>query len=238
MDRGAQVVVVSASSNRDSAALRAAANVAAAWNVVVVAGVEDEDDNDGERAFPAAYASVLSVDAVAEGGDRKLGERASSALVAAPGKEVLSIGPRGGQFVSSGTEVAAAFVGGAAALVRAYHPQLSATAVGSRLIATADPEPGGRVVVDPYSAVAAVLPNESGATLQPAPLAVGALPGKDEGSKGARDAVLLAMLLMAGVLVTVISMPHVVRAGRRRRWLPSGSGVRRSPSAARGRARH
>jgi len=43
----------------------------------------------------------------------------------------------------SGTSFATPFVSGAAALVRAEYPKLTPAQVASRLLATADPAPGG-----------------------------------------------------------------------------------------------
>jgi subtilisin family serine protease len=89
----------------------------------------------------------------------------------APGVDVVSLGPNGpGQWQGSGTSYAAPFVAGAAALIRAYHPGLTAAQVKHRLEATANrpptqvPDPGmGWGTVNIAAAVTAVLPEEAGA---------------------------------------------------------------------------
>lgn len=68
--------------------------------------------------FPADVAGVIAVRA--EGG-RPAGRRA----VAAPGEDVISLAPRGGYALNTGSSFAAAHVSGVAALVRERRPQLA-----------------------------------------------------------------------------------------------------------------
>lgn len=97
--------------------------------------------------------------------------------VAAPGAGIVSLNSRGGDGVVNGApvernlvpfagpEFAAAYAAGAAALVRARYPQLSATQAAARLVATAH-APGrgtdnkvGRGLIDPVAALTAKVPD-------------------------------------------------------------------------------
>ena len=90
--------------------------------------------------YPASYPTVIAVGAVDSGGQRADFSQTGPYLgLVAPGVNVVSIGPRGpGQWQGNGTSYAAPFVTGTAALVRAYHPQLTAAQVRHRLEVTAD----------------------------------------------------------------------------------------------------
>ncbi|BDD80556.1 mycosin-3 [Tsukamurella pulmonis] len=97
--------------------------------------------------------------------------------VAAPGAGIVSLSSRGGDGVVNGApsertlvpfagpEFAAAYAAGTAALVRSRYPQLSATEVAARLVATAH-APGrgtdnkvGRGLIDPVAALTAKVPD-------------------------------------------------------------------------------
>jgi hypothetical protein len=167
-DAGAKVIDVSLSFPKTTAALTSALAYAAAHDVLVVApGVPDDLLNTssaiGDQApsvayWPAARPGVLSVVDV-----DITGARPTSAVnpvradLSAPGQGVTGIGPLGrGHFLADGPSVAAAFVSGAAALLRSYQPRLTAAQVAARLTASAYPDPVPRL--DPYAALSAVLP--------------------------------------------------------------------------------
>ncbi|TSB42959.1 S8 family serine peptidase [Streptomyces benahoarensis] len=172
---GARVVLVGVGAARSSGALKSALAYAQDKDVVVVAGAGTESRSHG-ISYPAAYPRVVSVAAVnvagaPPGGDARQAAATGGATVrvdlTAPGDRVLSVGPGGGHFTGSGDPVAAAFVAGTAALVRARDPQLSADAVRERLRATAVRGSGavpdavtGYGMVDPEGAVAALRPGE------------------------------------------------------------------------------
>jgi hypothetical protein len=113
------------------------------------------------------------------------------------------------------------------ALVRAYHPKLSAADVVRRIELTADHPPGalpdpqlGWGVVNPYAAVAAVLPQEGPqgvAVPSGSPVPLAALPPPHD----SRPAV---AYLLAGLAVAVAGLAgvaaRVVSLGRRRGWRP------------------
>ena len=249
VDSGAAVVDLStASTPGPSAALRAAVAYAAARNVVVVAPVtESEETQANQVSYPAAYPGVIAVSAVDSTGAPVAAAGAGAQVdLAAPGSQVWSIGPRGpGLLTGDGAAVATAFVAATAALVRSYYPGLSAAQVVHRLEVTAAqpattlPDPQvGYGIVDPYTAITTVLPEESGGLTPgtPAPPSL----------KLARPAPpdtwpLTAALIVCGAaavgLVAAIAAAHIVPHGRRRRWRPppasavGPAGFRRSRAA-------
>jgi subtilisin family serine protease len=76
-------------------------------------------------------------------------ERQPYVAVTAPGAEVVNLAPGGGNNIGNGTSDAAAFVSGAAALIRARHPSMPWYQVVQRIINTALPK-GGSVPNDSY----------------------------------------------------------------------------------------
>src|SRR5262249_22309780 len=119
--------------------------------------------------YPAAYPSVIAVGAVNEAGQHAdFSQTGPFVSLVAPGVDILGLGPGGpGQWTAGGTSYSAPFVAGTAALVRAYHPGLSAAQVKHRLLVTAShpavplPDPAlGWGTVNPMAAVTTVLPEE------------------------------------------------------------------------------
>src|SRR5712691_4018891 len=116
----------------------------------------------GDIAYPAALPGVLSVGAIGSDGTTAGVQPASPPALAAPGQDLVSIAPAGtGNIQGSGINLAVGYVAGTAALVRSHAPQLNASAVRDRLVATTDPDGGsdprlGSGVVDPVAAVTAV----------------------------------------------------------------------------------
>jgi type VII secretion-associated serine protease mycosin len=144
----------------DSAIKRAAEN-----DVVVVAG-------SGNRrtqllfAYPAAMSGVLAVGAADRSGQvADLTVTGKPMDICAPGVDIYSTGNKKDYYKSSGTSDATAVVSGAAALVRAKFPDLSAPEVIHRLTATArdNGKPGrddqcGHGVLDVVKALTAEVP--------------------------------------------------------------------------------
>ncbi|MGW5050413.1 S8 family serine peptidase [Actinokineospora sp. NPDC004072] len=152
VDGGARVVAVGLVATRDAPELRAAVELAARRDVVVVASVRVWED--GQRAYPAALPGVLPVAPLGPNGPLD-GPTGAAPLLAAPAADLVGIAPAGaGNRTGSGPELAVGAVAGAAALVRAYHPDLTARQVIARLSATAD---GPTAVVDPFAAVTTIL---------------------------------------------------------------------------------
>jgi len=138
---GAQIICI-ASVTTDQSRLKTAVERAIAKDIVVVAGAGNYPIST-VVGFPAAYPGVLAI-----AGVDKNGEQASISVegpevdLAAPAVQILSTDIRGpghsGYRTGTGTSDATAIAAGAAALVRARFPDLSAGEVIHRLTATAD----------------------------------------------------------------------------------------------------
>lgn len=188
---------------------------AQAADVVVVAAAGDRDGDGPEEVwFPAADPAVVAVSAVGRDGGAATGVSVTGPEVtlAAPGVDIRTTAPADGYTEDSSTGLAAAAVAGAAALVRAAFPELTAEQVVHRLVATAtDAGPPGRDpryghgVLDLAAVLTAEVPPP-----RPTPTGTGAPapPGGADPPPAARDfgalpAVVLAVAAAAAVLGTV-----------------------------------
>jgi type VII secretion-associated serine protease mycosin len=228
VDRGADVINVSASTTARSAELDAAVAYAADRDVVVVASSANGAQEGDPPTYPAAYPQVIAVGAVTVKGELAQFSQVGPHLdLAAPGVDVVSLGPGGpGQWQGSGTSYAAPFVSGTAALVRAYHPQLSAEQIAHRLEATAVapaavlPDPGlGWGVVDPAAAVSALLLEERGAG-RPEPALAPVAPSAPDPIPALVTSVLGAVGAITAAGVTAATARLGTR-GSRRGWRPA-----------------
>jgi membrane-anchored mycosin MYCP len=234
VNSGASVVDISTvNTPADSPELRAAVAYAIARNVVVIAPVGENQVSQADQvSFPAAYPGVIAVSAVAsDGSPIAAGATGVPVDLAAPGWNVVSIGPSGpGSFTDGGAAVATGFVAATAALVRGYYPRLSAAQVVHRLEVTAD-QPGdvlpdrqvGYGIVDPYTAVTTVLPEESGAGV-PKDLALRRLrlPAKPVPDPWPKTAALIVLGAVVAGLFLAAGATAAIRHGHRRRWRPAG----------------
>jgi membrane-anchored mycosin MYCP len=202
-DAGARVIAVSVSTTTPSADLEAAVTHAVALDAVVLADTGGDD-----KVYPAAYENVIGVAGLGQDGVASSAAGPTARSLLAPDTDVQSIPPAGlGHVVASGSGIGVAFAAGVAALVRSYRPGLSAIQVRERLEATADhpsvalPDPTmGYGVVDPYAAVASVLPRESGepsTSVTPQALSLARPPAVD------RTPALVAMLVVLAVVVAL-----------------------------------
>ncbi|MET9528324.1 type VII secretion-associated serine protease mycosin [Streptomyces coeruleorubidus] len=131
--------------------------------VVVVASAGNGGEKGDRISYPAAYPGVIAVTAVDRSGTRApFSTRRWYATVSAPGVDVVIADPDRKYYEGWGTSAAAAFVSGAAALVRAAHPDLTPAQIKSLLEDTARNAPaGGRDdsrgfgFVDPAAAIRA-----------------------------------------------------------------------------------
>ncbi|MEU5844934.1 S8 family serine peptidase [Saccharopolyspora shandongensis] len=172
-DSGARVIAISVATPAAAPDLRAAVTYAGSRDVLVVAASDVDVDKEAVP-YPAGFPESLPVAGVSENGSAA--DSAARPTLVAPGSQVVSIAPRGsGNVTATGGGIAVGFVAGAAALVRDYHPGLTASQVRHRLETTADhpsaalPDPQrGFGVVDPLAAVTTVLPAESGDRAMPA----------------------------------------------------------------------
>jgi membrane-anchored mycosin MYCP len=162
VDAGAKVVAVGLVSTIGIPQLDAAVAYAAERDVLVVAPAAVP--RSGQLAFPARIPGVLAVAPIGADGTVPNVILGADPKLAAPAQDLVGVSPRGGgQRVGSGNELAVGYVAGAAALVRAYHPGLSARQVAERLYAGAD-QPSTAVpdkdvgygVVEPFAAVTLV----------------------------------------------------------------------------------
>ncbi|WP_410604746.1 type VII secretion-associated serine protease mycosin [Amycolatopsis sp. lyj-90] len=230
VDGGARVINISASTSAPDPELAKAVRYAAERDVVVVASAANSAQQGDPATYPASLPSVIAVGAIDITGKKADFSQTGDFLsLVAPGVGVTSVGPRGaGHWLGSGTSYAAPFVTGVAALVRAYHPNLSAEQVKRRLELTADhpaatlPDPGfGWGTVNAVAAVTAVLPEESGAvgsvvSAEPAPL-----PSAKEAA-GNGDVVALVAAISVPVLgALALLVAGLLRGARTRRWTPA-----------------
>ncbi|MFE5299935.1 type VII secretion-associated serine protease mycosin [Streptomyces sp. NPDC056632] len=171
VDAGAHVINISANSTGPSKALKEAVAYAVSKNVLIVAAVgnQNRDEGPGGPAYPASYPDVLGVAAVGRDDQPASFSRQGGFVdIAAPGVDIISLGRAGpGYVLDQGTSFAAPFVAGAAALVRAYRPELTVRQIIRRLQSTADqpattvPDPQvGWGIVNPFKAVTAIVPGE------------------------------------------------------------------------------
>ncbi len=230
VNSGATVIDVSAAATPGpSPALSAAVAYAVARNVLVIAPVgANSQSQANEVSYPASYPGVIAVSAVdPSGAPLAAGTPGVRVDLAAPGSAVLSIGPRGaGQLTGSGAALATGFVAGAAALVRSYYPKLSAVQVAHRLEVTADspgvtlPDPQlGYGIVDPYTAVTTVLPEESGALPPPVPASRPLhLPTPPVPDTWPAIAPLIVTVIVAAGIAAAFAARSILRQGKRRRW--------------------
>ncbi|PZS36474.1 MAG: type VII secretion-associated serine protease mycosin [Pseudonocardiales bacterium] len=233
-DHGARVINLSVVMYADVPAVRRAVAYAQDKDVVVVAAVGNAHRDTGRdpTPYPAAYPGVLGVGAITIDGSRLPASQVGPYVdLVAPGGGVLAATREHGHVFWDGTSFATPFVSGAAALVRAAWPSLSAAGVARRLLATTSPARGGENsmaygsgVVDPYRAVTDGLGGVRPAGAAP-PLV---RPGPDRAAlRRAADAhrlgasagrlVLFAGLAVLGVLGVAAAAPR----GRRRRWSAS-----------------
>lgn len=226
---GARVIVLGAVATGPSNALEDAVQAAIQADVLIVAGVGTVEGSGSRLAesYPSAYEGVIGVAAMERTGEVAAFSALSDDVdLTAPGVGVLGAAPTGsGHYVTDGTAVAAAFVAGTAALVRAYRPDLDAGAVTRRLEVTAAQSPAqgrhtamGFGVVDPAAAVGAELPPTAGET-EPPPSAVAVTP--DRPPVEDRDAELIALTVAGiglGASVVAGLVELIVRRGRARRW--------------------
>ena len=221
---GATVVAVVATAPFGSPALQRAVALADRRGILVVASAVTMRAEQGDIAYPAALPGVVSVMGIGSDGSPANAPPSSHPALAAPGKDLVSIGPGGrGNLQASGVNLAVGYVAGTAALVRGYLPQLPVPAVRHRLTATADPAAGsnpllGSGVVNPVAAITAVLPAASERGPEPPkrePVVLPPIPVVDH--RPARAAAGWAGgVVLAGIGIC-LAVPVLVR-GRRRGW--------------------
>jgi subtilisin family serine protease len=151
--------------------------------------------------------------------------------IAAPGSEVLIPAPIAGYTYGSGTSYASPLVAATAALIFQRFKGIKATEVIRRLLATADPAPGGRRsdgygagILNPVRAVTEVIDNA-------APAAAKALPppaidpvkarAEAQAARTREQALWISAIGLVAALLAVALM-MALPAGIRRKWRPAG----------------
>ncbi|WP_407653497.1 S8 family serine peptidase [Actinoplanes oblitus] len=223
---GAEVINVSAGTS-PSRELRKAIDDALKADSVVIAA-SGNDSNTAIFSYPAALPGVLAVGAIDETGNHASFSIAGPQMgICAPGDDIVTTGLKSTYRKARGTSASTAIVSGAAALVRARFPGLSAREVVHRLTATATDigAPGwdeqcGYGVLNIVKALTADVPpldggsgpkggtggasNGTSATASDSHSAGGSrADGRDGGGAGRRVGVLggTAAVLLGGVLV-------------------------------------
>ncbi|CAM5658571.1 type VII secretion-associated serine protease mycosin [Streptomyces narbonensis] len=129
--------------------------------VVVASAGNDGMDGKLKNTYPAAFPGVLAVASSDRNNERAAFSQPGTFVgVAAPGVDMVSTVPGGGQCVDNGTSFSAPYVTGVAALLRARYPDWSAAQIVTRIEQTATRSINGRDnyvgwgVVDPVKALA------------------------------------------------------------------------------------
>lgn len=147
-DHGADVINLSLGDDSASAHPEAGEDDAVQYalkkGVVVVASAGNGGDKGDHISYPAAYPGVIVATAVDKYGTRaSFSTRRWYATVAAPGDDVVIADPDHKYYEGWGTSAASAFVSGAAALVKAAHPNLTPAQIKRLLEDTARNAPSG-----------------------------------------------------------------------------------------------
>lgn len=199
-------------------------------DIVVVASA----GNDGlagavKVTYPAAYKGVLAVAASDRNDERApFSQTGDFVGVAAPGVDMVSTVPKGGQCVDNGTSFSAPYVAGVAALLRAKHPGWKQDQVVAQIEQTAERAVNGRDkfvgwgVVDPVRAlnddehpVNAPSPDRAVSNGPAGPEPIALQMGETRKERIAR--ISIYVLATTGLLVAVIAGAAIVLRDRRSR---------------------
>ncbi|MGW0996154.1 type VII secretion-associated serine protease mycosin [Streptomyces sp. NPDC002523] len=166
-DHGADVINLSLGDDSNSAHPEPSEDEAVQYalkkGVVVVASAGNGGDKGDHVSYPAAYPGVIAATAVDRFGTRAaFSTRRWYAAVSAPGVNVVIADPDHKYYEGWGTSAASAFVSGAAALIKAAHPDLAPAQIKKLIESTARDAPdGGRDdsrgfgMIDPAAAMRA-----------------------------------------------------------------------------------
>lgn len=147
INMGADIMNNSWGGGGESRALEEVIRLANDRGILFVAAAGNSNrDTDRSPHFPSSYdvPNVLSVMATGRNDERAGFSNfgANSVDVAAPGVEILSTIPGGGEDEFNGTSMATPHVAGLAALVLAENPDLSVTALKDKIMDSVDEVPG------------------------------------------------------------------------------------------------
>ena len=226
-----QVINLSLVMTVDDARVRRAVAGAIAAGVVVVAAAGNHGQEGNPTPYPASYPDVIGVGAIGPDGQRApFSQHGGYVDIMATGDKITVAARGAGHTTGQGTSYAAPFVAATAALIEQRFPTLTPAQVARRLIATADPAPGGGRsdeygygLLNPYRAMTETLgPDEPRV---PAPAVVHtedpATVAFQARRHRAQQISLVVAAVGAGVVVLVGLLAVVVRRGRRRDWRPA-----------------
>ncbi|RPK81289.1 S8 family serine peptidase [Streptomyces sp. ADI98-10] len=229
--RAGVIAVAVALPRRDKALTRAVAEAHRAGAVVVAAATPDPpargsaDEIPSRTYWPAGEPGVLSVADMLPAGTRPDSALPTGTVdLAAPGAGVVSGGPRGtGHYLGGGVAVATAYAAGAAAVVRATHPEDSAGAVTRRLTATA--YPADIPQLDAYAAVTTVLGDSAAPAAGAEPAAETVAVRDTSGTDRATGRATLFVLLGSAGVLAVLWAGFALSRARARGWRPAEAGT-------------
>ncbi|MFF8379218.1 type VII secretion-associated serine protease mycosin [Streptomyces sp. NPDC015661] len=232
--KGAGVINISQDTTQpltpDSPMGKAVARAIAKDVVVVASAGNDGMDGKSKKTYPAAFPGVLAVASSDRNNERAAFSQSGDFVgVAAPGVDIVSTVPGGGQCVDNGTSFSAPYVAGVATLLRAKYPEWTAAQIVTRIEQTAVRSVNGRDdhvgwgVIDPVRALAdqpgtpasSPVPDPGPAkppAPEPARLALSETPQERS------ERLATYTLGIGGVLVAVVAgTATVIRDSRRRR---------------------
>ena len=163
---GADVISISWGGTGFNQALKDAIDASPA--LVVCAAGNSGQNNDNSPVYPASYASANIISVAASDQNDNLASFSNygtvSVDIAAPGVDIYSTKPGSLYGTVSGTSMAVPYVAGVAGLIKAEHPDWTATQIKDNILANTDQKPslsdkvktGGRI--NAYSAVMGTSP--------------------------------------------------------------------------------
>ncbi|MEU2626579.1 S8 family serine peptidase [Kitasatospora sp. NPDC007106] len=242
VDHGAKVINISQAAAVTNSEMEGAVAYAYQHDVLVVAGA---GNTGGAVANPANLPGVLAV-AAADKSSEVWSDSNSGPEVrlAAPGVDIVSAGKCGSSqyCLADGTSDATAYVSGAAALVRAKYPQLTAGQVANRLAKSAAvpasasgaklPDPHfGYGVIRPYEALTMDIPagSKEGPLTAPggaaAPGAASDAPVSQPVTKTSVFGGITPLMVLGALAVVVVLLVVVIAAATRSRRRPQAAPV-------------
>ncbi|MER5554095.1 S8 family serine peptidase [Streptomyces sp. NPDC002793] len=225
----AAVIAVAVALPRQDAALSGAVAEARRTGAVVVAAATPDppsrggsDEIPSRTYWPAGEPGVLSVADMLPAGARPDSSLPTAGIdLVAPGAGVVSGGPRGkGHYLGGGVPVATAYAAGAAAAVRAAHPDDSPDDIVRRLTTTA--YPADIPQLDAYAAVTAVIGDS--ATSVGTERAAGPVTVRDTSvADHATGRATFFVLLGSAAVFAVLWAGFALSRARARGWRPAGA---------------